>query len=167
MKVEHGEVSWRAGYRPAIAADVAHGELEKIRKVNGGDMSPAVIVEAATPEDSALHPAFTWDDSAAANAFREAEARSLVRSLVVVVESAPNEPMNVYVSVPFVSEEQPLRRAYRLTEDVLADPKACAELVERAKEELVRVRHRYSQVKELAGVWRAVDKVLAEEEVLV
>lgn len=42
------------------------------------------VVDAARPEDSPIHDQFEWDDSEAAEQYRIAQARRLVRSIEVV-----------------------------------------------------------------------------------
>lgn len=60
--------------------------LERFGKVG----APArAVVEAARPEDSPIHAQFEWDDSAAAEQFRIAQARRLVRSIEVVTVAGP------------------------------------------------------------------------------
>lgn len=46
------------------------------------------VVEEARPGDSVLHPYFEWDDEAAAEAYREDQARHLIRSVHVIKDAA-------------------------------------------------------------------------------
>jgi hypothetical protein len=60
-------------------------ELETVRVAAGGILLPADIVAAARNPNSALHPHFEWDDTAAADAYRLEQARSLIKIVVVPV----------------------------------------------------------------------------------
>ena len=91
--------AYRSKRRFAVDPAVAAAELERIRKANK-ELRAADVVEAARPEDAPLHPAFTWDDSAAAEKWRRMEARQLIRAIVVKVDA--EQPRPVYEHVPTV-----------------------------------------------------------------
>jgi hypothetical protein len=55
-------------------------ELFEIIEHNGGEITPKLIVEAARGPDSPLHAAFEWDDSKAAECWRERCARDILVS---------------------------------------------------------------------------------------
>jgi hypothetical protein len=104
-----------------IPAQVAGQELEKLRR-EGGRIIAAEVVAAATPEDAPLHPAFEWDDSAAAQAHREHQARNLVRRVQVLTEHRDPEVLRVEPIRPIhaaardepVSEFDPLAEDHKL-----------------------------------------------------
>lgn len=85
-----------------IDAQVAGDELERIRNANGGRLEVHEVVRWAAEPESPIHNAFTWDNEQAADAYRLAEARTLIRSVVVVKEQGPPQPAfwNVAVTVP-------------------------------------------------------------------
>jgi hypothetical protein len=62
-------------------------ELARIAAESGGQLIPARVVEAARNPDSPLHDRFEWDDSAAAQAHRLHQARTLIRSVKMIVET--------------------------------------------------------------------------------
>jgi len=108
---------FREGY-PApkgLAAERAAKELELIRK-RRGTLTSAVIVEESRNKDSPLHPAFEWDDSAAAQKYRERQAGTLVRAIVLVEEKRQDEPKPVFTLT--VKDEQ---RQYMPSEIVVKD----------------------------------------------
>lgn len=51
-----------------------------------GDVRPADVVEAATPEDAPLHKFFTWDNELAARQHRLDQARRLLRGVQIEIE---------------------------------------------------------------------------------
>lgn len=81
---------------PGVEAVDAYQELERIRKENDGLEPEAVVQQAADPE-CILHAGFEWDDSKAAHAHRLQQARLIIRSVQVVIESTP--PRHIYVNV--------------------------------------------------------------------
>jgi len=66
-------------------------ELDRIKKAEGR-ATEAAVVEAARPQISALHRFFEWDDTRAAAAHRESQARRLVTAVVVVYD--PESPVH-------------------------------------------------------------------------
>ena len=77
---------WKEGSRPPrISANVAGVELERIRAKHGALTSKAILDESR-PKDAALHKAFQWNDSKAAEAYRLHQASTLSRSIVVIRE---------------------------------------------------------------------------------
>lgn len=61
--------------------DIIKSELAKI-KATYQRLDPELVVEAAKNPLSPLHEHFTWDDGAAAHAYRIAEAKVLIRVVV-------------------------------------------------------------------------------------
>lgn len=72
-------------------------ELEQIESEHGG-ITPALVVDAASDEDSALHDWFTWDDSEAAHAHRLAQARQLIRVVYVQDDKQQKGPAFYHVT---------------------------------------------------------------------
>lgn len=58
-------------------------EINRLAKANGGKITPAQLVAIAADPNNPLHEYFEWDDSAAANKYREVQARILLRSVRV------------------------------------------------------------------------------------
>lgn len=168
-KVKSEEVSWKPGFSKASKVDAAeaHVALERIRKRNGGEVTPDSVIDAARSASSPLHDAFEWDDSRAAEEHRREQARCLLRSLVVTRIEAPKAPTRVYEVVrreKDVETGEKSRRVYSTTEEVLADPDARARLLSDVLRQLVALRTRYRQLQELAVVWRSVDAALEKVE---
>lgn len=63
--------------------------LESLAERDGGRLTPDAVVEAARDPTSPLHDHFTWDDTLAAQKCRLDEARTLIRSIRVVVRTSP------------------------------------------------------------------------------
>jgi hypothetical protein len=49
-------------------------------------------------KEAPLHPAFEWDDAIAAERHREHQARNIIRSVKVITEDKPSEPVYVHIS---------------------------------------------------------------------
>jgi len=114
-------------------------------------MPREVLQWAKAHRRSALHAALEWDDSKAAEEYRLAQVRELIRVNVVDVSG---EPEMVSLSV-----DRAQGGGYRSVQDVIDDRALSEILLQDAVEELDRMKARYDRVAALTAVWRAVDRV--------
>lgn len=97
---------WRPRTRFNIEAQIAGEELEKIKGHNSGDLTPEMVVQAASQATSPLHGLFEWNDAKAAHQNRLHVAGILIKSIVVTVAAAEKgEPTPVNVTVTKASGE--------------------------------------------------------------
>ena len=80
-----------------VTADEAGDELARIY-VEKGELTAPLVVDESRPEEAPLHPAFEWDDAVAAERHREHQARNIIRSVKVITQDKPSEPVYVHVS---------------------------------------------------------------------
>jgi len=162
------EVAWKKGVHFKVDAAVAAGVIDGVRKKHGGDVTPAALVEAAKPKRSPIHGEFEWDNDTAGLLWREAQARLMIRAIVIKTETDKESPIQFrkyeLQRLPG-TENKPSRNVYRTVEDIMADPNARAELLARALRELIAFRNRYKGLQELAIVMRATEEVLATVDV--
>lgn len=152
-------VKWKRGYRNKIKADVAYGELEKIKGNNNGSLTAGIVLLNAKKARSPLHKQFEWDDSAAAEEYRLVQARLLIRSVEVVYKDAPNlEPQRHYVVVTEQeSRDAPERKVYKSTAEIMADPVTRDEVLGNAIRDAISFRRKYAALQELSQVFAAMD----------
>jgi len=99
-KIESQEYKFRIMFRektdiiPETAADV----LREIANENDGELKAEAVLDAARPVESAIHEWFEWNDGAAAEKHRLWQARSLVKSVRVIRDNKPEEPVFVHVN---------------------------------------------------------------------
>ena len=117
-----------------MAFELEVDELERLREENGGLLTVAAIVEAAKEEDSPLHRHFDWDDTHAAEKYREWQARALIQKCKITVEHRPDTVVRAYVSVPSDRKEG----GYRSVQDVINDVDLKASIL---KEMRVRIAY--------------------------
>ena len=82
-KLQEKHFKFRPGYRGKIDPQIAGEELERIRK-RDGCVKTKIVVDEARPEKAPLHPEFEWNDSQAAELYRENQAMRLIRSIRIV-----------------------------------------------------------------------------------
>lgn len=86
MKIER-IFTWKsnASESHGISAEDAFNELEKIKRKNFGNLTAELIVSASRSKEHPLHDFFNWDDKAAAELYRNKQARDLLRGIEVKV----------------------------------------------------------------------------------
>lgn len=162
-------IGWRPGYHSKISAEVAYNEIERLKKSNGGSVDPEILVEKARSKNNPLHPEiFDKAESDAAEAYYLRRAGEVLRAIQVTVKEGPAEPVRAFTpvimdSAPDASEEEEdcpsSKMEWVSLEDAMKDPLKRKQVLARALAELQSLRKKYANLKELAGVWEAVDKV--------
>lgn len=144
--------------------ELIRDELEQIRQLHGGLLKPEDVVRFARNERTALHQEFEWDDARASAEYRLEQARKVIRVAVTILPSphSDQEPVRAYVSV--ASDRAQPGGGYRAFADVMTDDAMRAELVNEAIGEAKRWRRKYERLRELAPIFRAIDKVEAKRE---
>lgn len=151
------QARWKAGARFSIPATVAYRELERIKKANGREALPCDVVNAARNKNSPLHRCFVWDDSIAAEKWREQQARIIIHSVHVVYKTSAGEEKEriAYIHVRKADGSA----GYLTAAEVVSD----ADLYKQALEEAVAVlngwRMRYAHLKELQHIFDEIAKM--------
>ncbi len=144
--------TWAPGTRQSKKLARALGvTLQHIRS-RAGTWTAADVVNAARPQSSLIHKMFEWDDSRAAELFRESQARSYVRSLVIEVVT-PKGPRTMPAAVSFGPGE-----GYQDTPRVLASSELRERLLAQALGEAQSWAQRYRYLRELAAVFGAIKR---------
>ena len=152
------EGTWAGGIqlpnRPS--ARLAYDRLEKLRKENKGDLSPKLVVKDARKAGSLFHGMFLWDDAVAALKHREQQARQIIGGIRVRYEESPpnSDPTRLYIHVSKGLEDS----RYVTTARSLSTPEMRDRLLKNAWNEAKAWRKRYSEFKELADIFRAIDR---------
>lgn len=160
MIYEYGKGPLPAGLK-AIPATITGGELQRIYQERG-ELTPAVLVEESRALGTLLHEVFEWNNDAAADEWRLAQARQIVRSVVLV--SQPERGEQAPTLRAFVSLSRPdggTARYYRPIIDVLESPTETAEIQQRLRHELLSLRRRYLDLIDAATLARTAQEVLS------
>lgn len=124
----------------------------------GEAVSPQEIVEKARDEATELHKCFEWDDEIAAEKYRVYEARQLTRHLVIE-EPEPQDGEQEKPPVRFFLQTVN-GTGYKPTETIYRNRDEYRDLLDTAKAELKAFQRKYSRLKELDGVFEAIDKAI-------
>lgn len=153
---------WRPGaLPPPVDAQVAGHALNELRE-RAGSVTPAAVVEAARPAESPLHPAFEWDDRAAAESWRREQAGYMLRHLVVDVSAeGVNEPKFIRAFVSITENKQP---QYVDTMSAMGDAEIRQKILRRAWHDLQAWERRYREYEELAEVMIGIERARLRAE---
>lgn len=115
-----------------------------------GNIQPKEVVEIARSPRSALHTYFEWDDDKAAEAYRVAQARTLIKC-IVVEQDGDYTPAYQHVFVQSANSYN-----YTTTAICLEDESLWEQVVDQALREAVSWSRRYESYKQLAPIHEAI-----------
>ena len=134
-----------------IKADpqLAGAMLERLEAEN--NLTAKALVDANRAEDAPLHNEFEWNDSIAAEAYRETQARHIINCIEIVREE--KEPVRAFFSISRAEPE------YRHIDAIMKEEDKRQALLKLALSELLAFKKKYAQLEELAAVFAAIDEV--------
>lgn len=144
---------WKKGSYINADPEVAGKMCEELEK--SGELTAQKLLQANKPVDAPLHDEFEWDDSVAAESYRLEQARHIINCLVTVKENSA-EPVRAFFNIVRQSPN------YQHIETILRSSDTTELLLKTALSELVAFQRKYSQLKELAPVFVAIDSVKGE-----
>jgi hypothetical protein len=139
--------------------------LQKLAQEHG-QLTPEIVIDYASPQDSPLHKFFQWDDSKAAELYRLEQARGLIRRIKVeyVTEETKTVTVRAYhciaPEIPMIDEdgeEQTNRGVYVPLETAMSDYRS--QLMAQCKRDMDGFKRKYAALKEVASVIDAMDAV--------
>lgn len=145
---------WKAGARIPVNAQIAGEMCEELEKE--GRLTAKNLLDANRSKGAPLHSAFNWDDSEAAELYRESQARHIIACIVVKRDSVA-EPVRQFLNVD-VND-----RRYHSVDVLLSKEDSAVALYKTALAELESFRRKYSGLKQLGKVFAAIDLLKIEE----
>lgn len=143
---------WKAGSRYKVDANTAGAVCEQLEAA--GNLSAKSLLDVSRPIDAPLHSEFEWNDSVAAEKYREDQARCIIRHLVVRMDESTDEPVRSFFKI-----EQTERESYTSVETIMTRKDLRAELLKQAVNELEAFQRKYNTISELSGVFEATAKI--------
>ena len=143
---------WKGASRIKADAQKA-GELLEAEN----DLTAARVVEESRAEDAVLHDEFEWNDSKAANKYREGQARHLINAITIATVKAEDCDKPIPVRAFFnVSADS----TYTSVVSIANSAEKTANLVAQAKRELITFSNKYNAIRSyLSGVFDAIKEV--------
>ena len=136
--------------------------LENVER-KSGRLTAQVVVNAARPLNSPLHDAFEWGDSAAAEQWRNQQARHLINHLryEIVVRGEPVLESKGFFSVRVAADGDGEERQYVRASVVAKSENLREQVIADALEEAKAWRLRYAEYQELEKIVAAIDELAA------
>lgn len=141
---------WKDAARLKTDAQTAGEICEKLEK--SGGLTAKRLVDESRPEDAPLHKEFEWNDATAAEAYREEQARYIIRSLIVQPEATKSEVVRAF----FPMAEH---KVFESLPVILSDAKKTDALLDMAMRELKAFELKYSTLSQLAPVFEAIKAI--------
>lgn len=139
---------FKAGSMIKVDAQLAGAELERLEA--DGNLTAKALVDASRPEDAPLHKEFEWNDSIAAEAYREQQARHIINSIEVVREETA--PIRAFFNINRAEPQ------YHHIDAIMRKADTRSALIRTAFAELHAFKRKYEQLEELAAVFAAIDE---------
>lgn len=119
-----------------------------------GELTPALVVNAARAKTHPLHDRFTWDNRAAGEQWRRHQAAELIRSVRLTYREATEDEKARSVRA-FHAVRGPAGHAYQPAEAVAADPFTRQLVLADMEREWKALRRRYEAFSEFVQMVRA------------
>ena len=139
-------------------------ELKSIWDERPDSFTPAVVVEAATPDGHPLHSLFEWDNGIAGPAYRCMQAAQLIRSVKITLttENGDIEDHQVRAWLPakYTGDDDAAPGSY-LPTTAIESAESRTFMLRQMRREAAAFKRRYSH---LAEFWSVVDELAAAHE---
>ena len=158
-KEKEMKYQWKRTLKGAPKAQVAGEYLQAIKDSRGGVLTQEIIVSEARKRKSPLHDCFEWNDAAAAVEHRKAQAREILRFLVVVeTEDVEDCHVRAFISPSDVGRKSD--EGYFSVSEV-ADDKALGDAYkQKLLTELLAIQEKIRCYKEFSAVVNAIGTVV-------
>lgn len=147
---------FKKGSQFKTPADVA-GKICHQLEENGG-LTAKRLLDVSRPEEAPLHDEFLWDDTEAAEKYREHQAAHIIRCIVIAPENPKREPVRAFINVSD-NNTMDTGRSYRSLNVVLQETTLRDQMLTQALKELRNFEVKYATLTELAHVFDAIHAV--------
>lgn len=129
-----------------------------------GGLTPELVLNEARPKESPLHKHFCWDDTEAAEKYRELQAASLIRKIkvsyitpenkTIVVRAFLNVQPELTQGVSDQDELETKRGLYLPMQEAMTDYRS--QLLDQCKADCAAFRRKYAALHEVANILAAM-----------
>lgn len=146
---------WKSASHISADANAAGALFKELESTVG--LTPKNLLDVSRDESAVLHNEFEWDDTKAAESYRENQAAHLIRCICIIPDTAEDEKQKP-VRAFFTTVET---NGYESTEVIFRDSRKRDSLLTRAMQELNTFHRKYAALLELQPVFDAI-KALSE-----
>lgn len=149
---------WKFQPKGKVSAQAAGECIENIAKRNKGTITARLVLNEAHSKRSPLHNLFEWDDTVAAEKYRETQVQQILIQLVVVQKRKDSEePLRIRA---FVSVEEKESIHYTPLARAMSRPQLRQQLIIRALAEIKVWREKYKELEELSVIFKAIGSTI-------
>jgi hypothetical protein len=148
---------WSTNLYSKVKPEDAGREFEQIEAENGY-ITPQAVVDRARPENSVMHKLFEWNDSVAAEKYRNQQAGFIIGALIVT-KSDTNYNKRAFVNIVASPHSPQSKPQYIRVDRAFSDPTSKAIILKNAVADLKRFKEKYAALKELSEVFKAIEKL--------
>lgn len=149
-------IEWKIKGLYKANAETIYNEIMSI----GETVKPSDVVELARDENTALHDLFTWDDSIAAEKYREHEAGCIIRNIVVVEKDDSDDNNDGVITVRAIMSTNERTKEYTTVQRVVTNKDSYSKLLAAALAELNAFKKKYKTLSEdLEVVFSAIEQI--------
>lgn len=139
-----------------------------------GNLTPKKLVDVSRPKNAPLHKEFEWNNSIAAEKYREVQAGYLIRSIEVKITEIPSETANLDVTITKEQNEITTRafhavdrdgKGYDSLETISNDEEKTEKLMEICLKDIKYFKEKYLVLRScLPGLFDEIDKALEQQK---
>ena len=149
-------IEWKIKGLYKANAETIYNEIMSI----GETVRPSDVVELARDENTALHNLFTWDDSIAAEKYREHEAGCIIRNIVVVEKDDSDDNNDGVITVRAIMSTNERTKEYTTVQRVVTNKDSYSKLLAAALAELNAFKKKYKTLSgDLEVVFSAIEQI--------
>jgi hypothetical protein len=144
------QYKWKSGAYVNVSAQVA-GEVCAELEQSGG-LTPKRLVDVSRDPSAPLHKNFEWDDSVAAENYREQQARHII-ACIVTKPTEKSEPIRAFYNITRQEGE------YVSLSVIISQPDMMERLLSQAYKDMESFKSKYSALEQLRVVIEAMESV--------
>lgn len=149
-------IEWKIKGLYKANAETIYNEIMSI----GETVKPSEVVEFARDENTELHNLFTWDDSVAAERYREHEAGCILRNIVIVNKDKTEDDKDKAVVVRAIMSTNERTKEYTTVQRIVTNKDYYTRLLAAALAELTAFKKKYETLSgDLEVVFDAIDQI--------
>lgn len=155
--------SWTPGSQHRVSAEAAGIVCKELEAE--GRLTPHDLVEVSRPEDAPLHSEFEWDDSTAAELYRESQGAYIMRTIEFkVTEAEESEPIRLFFPTHEVDDDGKSLKKYASTTLLVSRKDSREQLLDDALNELRAFERKYRELTQFATLFEEIQKALDSAE---
>lgn len=146
---------WKSGTRYKAIPQKAAEVMDRLAKE--GRLCAKELVEVSRPEEAPLHNEFEWDDTVAAEKWREHQGRCMIAALTVIYEDTPQKaPIRAFFHI------QEETSNYEPVEVIIQSEDKQNLLIKTALKELNAFKAKYSGIKAFSKLFSVIDELVVQ-----